>query len=186
MTFPSFVSTKLTTWLLFLHPDLTLDRRLGWTLIPRLCFSGLVQHTDTHPELQSADVHVWVRGRKPEKSHTSNCLQNFPSPPDTFGILAHICSCFSLTLICDVFLNTAPLFAKFKLAGPIPQETPFDPRWNSSFDGGGDGLRGLLHGSHQGRQALQSAGPWASLPAGDWTQREDLTHVVLNIYGLGP
>lgn len=147
-------------------PDLTLDQRLDGILTPRLFFWARSAHGHTSRTTTSL---LWSVGGNQRLS------AELPSPSGHFRLTFAVV--FILLLIRDAFLNTAPLFAKFELPGPVPQEAAFDPRWNRAFDGGGDGVRALLHRAHQGRHALQPAGPGAPLPAGGWTQREELTPV---------
>lgn len=74
----------------------------------------------------------------------------------------------SLFWLCFVYIFNAYIlvFSEFELSGAVPQEAPVDPCWDGSLDGGGDGIRGFFHRTHQRRHALQPFGLRTSLPAG--------------------
>ena len=83
------------------------------------------------------------------------------SDPFTFYLLYFPQLCLTFNGVPQI-----PVFPKFKLPRTISQEAPVDPRWNSSLDGGGDGIGRFFHRTHERSHALQPAGLRASLPAG--------------------
>jgi len=67
-----------------------------------------------------------------------------------------------------VVSSVLPVLPKLKLPRTIPQEAPIDPCWDGSLDGGGDGIRGLLHRLQKRGYALQPLARRTFLPAGNW------------------